>query len=162
VLFAWRLGRGSPHWAAGTAIRALRRGRLPFRFTAELPASLRASVLVAERRDDAAACVDSLRLAAPDVEAGSAGRAAELLLGFESGVDPLRTHCPGPTLEAVNGSSLVAAGRAGVASLLRPRPRLRFRRSGRFGRLGYGGRRSVAVTLDLQRSRVRTVHGGGP
>ncbi len=100
------------------------------------------------------ACADAVPLPDQQLSFGqggpSHGRRIPVTLSGASGIDPLRTHCPGPEFTDVIGASQnYAQARIPVRQLLKRRSLVSLSTDGGFGGIGYDGTRGGAVRVQL-------------
>jgi hypothetical protein len=143
------------------ALADFRAGRLPLQFPGF--AQLQAHVLETFIWPGSAGCHDSAAAPALGLVVGAyqttRGRRVPVTLANQSGMDVLRTHCPGPADADVigqspNGQSPIASASVTTRELLAQRTVVSLSGHGVFSGLGYSGTRGGVLKLELIRVSV--------
>jgi hypothetical protein len=143
------------------ALADFRAGRLPLLFPGF--AQLGAQILETFIWPGSVRCHDSAAAPALGLIVGAyqatRGRRMPVTLANQSGMDVLRTHCPGPADADVigqspNGQNPIASASVTTSELLARQISLSLPGRGAFSGLGYSGTRGGALKLELMRVSV--------
>jgi hypothetical protein len=138
------------------ALADFRSGRLPLQETTVLLKDVLSANL---NWPTGSACTDGLtqhNAVDLDVDGTRDGRKVGFTLVTSEIEDPLRNACPGPSAsDALGSSDALARASLPVSAVGRRRLRVAVTGNGEFAAGSYAGSRSVRVTVELRRLRVR-------
>jgi hypothetical protein len=143
---------------ASGALRDFRSGRLDV-LPDVLGGKLVGSVLAIYHWPLGPACQDALAQQGLALAPYPAGRSFAISLAGSARTDlltdPLRTRCPGPTIDDVNADADLAETDLPLSLIGARRLSLRLRAHGGFSAGGFSGKQSGAVSVDLKLTRIQ-------